>query len=217
MIPLRIAEQDHQDFDQPIVEIWRDDEFVGYVFYDEDVPVVQVFLDAEGDPYDLDLQDLIRILDTAERIVSPEAFSEDELQDLRNRVAAADDGDDNGAGWEGEDPKIVALFGEFDERAAHRNEDGEGFFHRPDAEAFITRCNELDVAIIEMEGFDLDGGEVAQRPNLILNVQTLSSVWDSFRPQANFTALDTLGDWPKRDSLVVAFVVQLTNGDTRVV
>jgi hypothetical protein len=214
MIPLRISEKDHEDFDQPIVELWRDDEFVGYVFYDEDVPVVQVFLDKEGDPFDLDLQDLIRVLDTAERIVSPEAFSEDELEDLRTRVAAAEAAD--AAGWGDEDPKIVSLFGEFDERAAHRNEDGEGFFLREDAEAFVARCNELDVAVVEMEGFDLEGIDLVQRPNLVLNVQTSSSIWDSFRPQANFTALDTLGDWPKRDSLVVAFVVQLSNGETRV-
>lgn len=214
MIPLRITERDHEDFDQPLVELWRDEDFVGYVFWDEDTPVVQVFLDEEGDPYDLDVRDLIRILDTAERIVSPEAFGEEELEELRARVAAASGETDDE--WEDEDPKIISLFEEFDPRAAHRNEEGEGFFRRTDAEAFITRCNELDVAVIEMEGFDLEGPELVQRPNLVLNVQTLSSIWDSFRPQANFTALDTLGDWPKRDTLVVAFVVQLQNGDTRV-
>ena len=30
MIPLRINETDHEDFDEPIVELWRDNEFVGY-------------------------------------------------------------------------------------------------------------------------------------------------------------------------------------------
>lgn len=214
MIPLRINERDHEDFDQPIVELWRDDDFVGYVFYDEDIPVVQIFPDKEGDPHDLDLQDLIRVLDTAERIVSPEAFTEGELDDLRSRVAAAEGGE--GDGWGDEDPKVISLFEEFDERAAFRNEEGEGFFGRVDAEAFLTRCNELDLAVIEMEGFDLEGTELVQRPNLVLNVQTTSSIWDSFRPQANFTALDTLGGWPKRETLVVAFVIQLANGDTRV-
>jgi hypothetical protein len=214
MIPLRINEREHEDFDQPLVELWRDDDFVGYVFWDEDTPVVQIFLDEDGDPYDLDLQDLIRVLDTAERIVSPEAFGEDELEELRARVAAAGGEEDDG--WGDEDPRIVSLFEEFDGRAAHRNEDGEGFFRRVDAEAFITRCNELDLAVIEMEGFDLDGPQLVQRPNLVLTVQTLSSIWESFRPQANFTALDTLGDWPKRESLVVAFVVQLQSGETRV-
>ncbi len=177
-------------------------------------PIVQVFLDAEGDPFDLDVRDLIRVLDTAERIVSPAAFTEDELEGLRARVAAAESAEEGG--WGDEDPKIVALFEEFDDRAAHRNEDGEGFFRRGDAEAFVKRCDELDLAVVEMEGFDLEGPEVVQRPNLVLNVQTISSIWGSFRPQANFTALDTLGGWPKRESLVVAFVVQLASGDTRV-
>lgn len=212
MIPLRLTERDHEDFDQPIVELWRDDEFVGYVFYDDDVPVVQIFLDAEGDPFDLDLQDLIRVLDTAERIVAPEAFTETELDELRARVAAAESGD----GWEDEDPKVVLLFEEFDDLAAFRNEDGEGFFRRPQAEAFVTRCNELDLAVIEMEGFDLEGEEPVSRPNLVLNVQTYSSIWESFRPQANTTALETLAGWPRRDSLVAAFVIQLPNGETRV-
>lgn len=212
MIPLRIQETDHADFDQPIVEVWRDDEFVGYVFWDEDTPVVQVFADADGDPFDLDVRDLIRVLDTAERIVSPEAFSADELEDLRKRVAAEASDD----GWEDEDPKIVSLFEEFDGLAAHRNDEGEGFFRRPDAEAFITRCNELDLAVVEMEGFDLATDGVVARPNLVLAVQTVSSIWDSFRPQANFTAIDTLNDWPDRETFVVAFVVQLPNGETRV-
>jgi len=209
MIPLRLVEKDHEDFDEPIVELWRDDEFVGYVFWDDDTPIIQVFLDSEGDPFDLDLRDLQRIMEMADQIVSPDMFSEDELEDLRSRVQAS------GSGETKADDAIESLSDEFDDEARYRNEEGEGFYPRPTAEAIIERCNELDVAIVEMEGFDYENRNLSARPNLNLLVRgTPGDQWNVFRPEANLRAAQTLHDWPKRDSLVVAFVVQLPNGES---
>ena len=208
MIPLRLIEKDHESFDEPIVELWRDDEFVGYVFWDDDTPIVQVFPDGEGDPFDLDLRDLQRILEMADQIVSPDMFTEDELDDLRNRVQAADTG-------EPAEDTIEMLTDEFDDQAAHRNEDGEGYYPRAVATAMLTRCDELDIAVVEMEGFDYENNTLMPRPNLNLLVRGApGDLWSVFRPEANLRAAQALAEWPSRSSLVLAFVVQLSNGES---
>lgn len=221
MIPLRIVETERDDFDQPVVELWRDDEFIGMVFWDEDTPVVQIYADDDGDVKDLDARELIRVLDLAERIVSPVA-DETEFPELRQAFGtrplvvepqgASEGGDE---GWEGEHPATLALVDEFDPLAVHRSSDGEGFFRRQVAEDFIRRCDELDLAVVEMEAFDLEGQVLVPRPNLELTVRVQGPTsWDVFRPAANARALDTLLDWPSRSSLVVAFVVQQPDGET---
>lgn len=216
MIPLRIVETEREDFDQPVVELWRDDEFVGMVFWDEDVAVVQIYPDRDGDVYDLDLGDLFRALGVAEAIVTPEEYRVDESEfggiEAEGPDSADGDGDD---GWADEHPATLALVGEFDPRARHRSEDGEGFFARSVAMDFIARCDELDLAVVEMEGFDFDGLVLKPRPQLVLAV-TLPGMkdWTVFRPAANALAQDTLSDWPMRSSLVVAFVVQQPDGET---
>lgn len=208
MIPLRLVEKDHEDYEEPIIELWRDNEFVGYVFWDEDTPILQVFLDNDGDPFDLDLRDMQRILEMADQIVSPDMFSDDELEDLRGRVQAAQTG--------APDKDVVELLtNEYDDEAAHRNEEGEGFYPRPVAESIIERCNELDLAVVEMEGFDYENRSLSPRPNLNLLVRGApGDQWPVFRPEANLRAAQTLHDWPKRDTLVVAFVIQLSNGES---
>ncbi len=225
MIPLRIVETEREDFDQPVVELWRDDEFVGMVFWDDDTPVVQIYPDDDGDVKDLDVRELIRVLDMAEQIVSPVADAA-EFAELRASLGirraepdAEDEADDGGGGdeqsWESEHPATMTLLDEFDPQAVHRTSDGEGFFPRPVAEEFIKRCDELDLAVVEMEGFDLEGAVLVPRPNLDLVVRVQGpTAWDVFRPAANARALDTLLDWPSRATLVVAFVLQQPDGDT---
>lgn len=215
MIPIRIVEKDHEDFDEPVVELWRDNDFIGYVFWDEDLAVVQFYTDRDGDPFDLDLNDVQRVLDMATQIVVPEPFGEDpELATLSQRIAAATEPE---ADWDDEDHRIVELSREFDGRAAHRDMDGEGFFHREDADALIARCEGLGLAIVEMEGLDWDGRSLTPRPDLHVVIESQPGAdWQAFRPQANATATSRLALWPSRRSLVVSFVVQLPDGSTRV-
>lgn len=219
MIPMRMTETERDGFEQPVVELWRDDEFVGMVFWDEDTPVVQIYADDDGDVKDLDVRELIRILDLAERIVSPVA-DESEFADLRESIGLrgpqpVPDDEGDGDDWGAEDPATLALVSEFDPLAAHRNSDGEGYFARSVAEDFIRRCDELDLAVVEMEGFDLNGLVLVPRANLELVVRVQGpTTWDVFRPAANARALDTLFDWPSRSSLLVAFVVQQPDGET---
>jgi len=221
MIPLRIVETERKDFDQPVVELWRDDEFVGMVFWDEDTPIVQIYADDDGDVKDLDVRELIRVLDMAERIVSPVA-DVSEFADLRRSLGLRTAEPDSEAadeeapgGWDDEHPATLALVDEFDPQAVHRTEDGEGFFPRSVANALIARCNELDLAVIEMEGFDLEEGElVTRQDHEMAGLARGQTSWRVFRPAANARAGDTLAGWPDRPTLVVAFVVQLPDGET---
>ena len=215
MIPLRIVEKDHADFDEPVVELWRENEFVGYVFWDEDMAVVQFYADKDGEPFDLDLTDMLRVLDIAAQIVIPDLIEGDpELATISERIAAATGTTDE---WEDEDHRIVELSQEYDLLAAPRDEDGEGFFHRPEAKALIARCEGLGLAVVEMEGLDWNGATLTPRPDLHIVIEGQPGAeWGIFRSQANATASARLDVWPQRDTLVVSFVVQLPDGSTRV-
>jgi hypothetical protein len=200
MIPITMVETDRDDFEGTVVELWRADSFVGMVFFDGAAPIVQIYPDGDDDVHDLDVRELQVLLDTAVRIVDPAALDED-LADLREAARTA--------GWEGEHPATAELLSEFDDRAVHRTEDGEGFFERAVADAFIARCEELDLAVVEMEGFDLVDGELGPDTGLELAVTPQSMMtWSEFRTFANATAASKLAEWPMHDSLVVAFVFQ---------
>lgn len=208
MLPIQMVETERDDFDGTIVELWRGDDFVGMVFWDGEAPIVQIYPDGEGDVQDLDVREIQQLLDTALQIVDPTAF-DDDFSALREAVAeVADEPSDV-------HPATAALLGEFDARAVYRTDDGEGFFRRGDAEDFIQKCEELDLGIVEMEGFDLEGENLISRPNrdLVVTPQEMMT-WSEFRTFANASAADTLRLWPSRESLVVAFVFQQPDAET---
>jgi hypothetical protein len=204
MLPITLIETDREDFEGPIVELWRGEDFIGMVFHDGEASIVQIYPDAEGDVHDLDVAELQSLFDTAIRIVDPHAMDE-ELAALREAAAAQAPSDD----WGAEHPATTALLGEFDDRAVHRTDDGEGFFPRSIAQSFIARCEELDLAVVEMEGFEFRAGELSSNPAMDLAVtpQAMMS-WPEFRTYANTTAANTLAGWPDREHVVVAFVFQ---------
>lgn len=214
MIPFRIVESDREGFDTPVVELWRDDEFVGMVFWDGETSILQIYPDDDGDVKDLDIDDLFRAIEFANQIVTPEEYKTGDFDELKAAVAAgSDDGED---AYEYSNPGVTALFDEFDDQAAHRNEDGEGFFPKAAALQFVARCDEFDIAVVEMEGFDLDLDELTPRPHLTFLARSIEDTWETFRPGANGTAAVRLREWPDRESLVVAFVIQLEDGETLV-
>jgi hypothetical protein len=200
MIPITLIETDREDFDGPVVELWREDSFVGMVFFDGTSPIVQIYPDGDDDVHDLEIAELQVVLDTAVRIVDPAALDED-LAELREAAKSV--------GWDGEHPATAELLAEFDSKAVHRTEDGEGFFKRAVASSFIARCEELDLAVVEMEGFDLVGGELHPDAGMELAVTPQSMMtWSEFRTFANATSASKLAEWPDNDALVIAFVFQ---------
>jgi len=211
---MRIVETEREEFDEPVVELWRDDEFVGMVFWDDDTAIVQIYVDEDGDVKDIDARDLIRVLDIAEQIVSPIEHDE-ALAGLRAELQGVGE-DEEDEEWGDEHPSTVALVDEFDPQATHRSEDGEGFFSKTIATEFVTRCDQLDLAVVEMEAFDLEGESLIPRPNLSLTIRVEDGTidWDGFRAAANVRVADALADWPSRATLVISFVVQQPDGET---
>ncbi|GMQ98760.1 MAG: hypothetical protein BMS9Abin17_1288 [Acidimicrobiia bacterium] len=208
MLPIQLAETERDDFDGPVVELWRGDDFIGMIFWDGSAPIVQIYPEGDGGVHNLDVNELQRLLDTALQMVDPEAF-EDDFSELREAAAAAN------SGISEDHPATTELLAEFDEQAVYRTDDGEGFFPRKVAESFITKCEELDLAVVEMEGFDLEGGTLIPRPKLDLQVTPQSIMgWSEFRTYANATAADTLRGWPSRSSIVIAYVFQQPDNET---
>jgi hypothetical protein len=204
MLPIRLIETDRDDFDGPVVELWREDTFVGMVFWDGEAPILQVYADGD-DVHDLDVAELQSLLDTALRIVDRDGFDE-EMEELREAAAAQ-------SGTEDEHPATLELLAEFDPQAVHRTDDGEGFFPRSVAESFVAKCEELDLGVVEMEGFDLVGDELTALDDLVVETPAQPVMtWSQFRTFANVTAQDSLRLWPSRETLVVAFVFVQPDG-----
>ena len=210
MLPIKLIETEREDFDGPIVEFWQGDTFIGMAFWDGEAPIVQIYPDDEGDVHDLDIRELQMLLDTATRIIDPDAF-EAEMDELRQAAAAADE-------WGDEHPATLELLSEFDDRAVFRSDEGEGFFPRDVVGGFVARCEELDLAVTELEGLEFDGTGVAAREDLVLDVVDQPMMtWSQFRSYANATALNTLSAWPEEEALVFAFVIRQPNGESIVV
>jgi hypothetical protein len=80
----------------------------------------------------------------------------------------------------------------------------------------VRRCDQLDLAVLELEGFDLIAGLLEPLPEQKLFTAVDGSVpWDGFRAAANARATDALLDWDDRSGTrVFAFVIGLAGGDS---
>lgn len=212
MLPLRIVETDRPEFDEPVVELWREDDFVGMVFWDGEESIVQIYPDSGGDVHDIAVDDLLRTLDLAIRIVTPLDQLEDgeEGDYLAGFNAAAGEGS-----WDDADPATNALTAEFDDRVVLRTEDGEGFFNRDTALEMVARCEQLGLAVVEADAFDLEGAVLIPRPELGVAIAAPGGLdWGVRRAAANAQIVAALQAWPSRPSLVAAFVIQQSDGET---
>ena len=205
--PIKIIETERDDFDGPIGELWRGETFIGMTYWDGSDVILNIYPDDNGEVHDLSVNELQMVLDTAVRIVDPDAL-DSEMEELREAAGVPQWSDD------GDHPATLALLAEFDDKVTYRNEDGEGFFARSVAPAFIAKCEELDLAVTEMEGLEWDGTSVTADPELVLDVaEQPMMTWSEFRSYANATCLNTLQRWPSRDTVLVAFVFTQPDGE----
>ena len=212
MLPLRIVETDRPEFDEPVVELWREDEFVGMVFWDGEEAIAQIYPDGAGDVHDIEIGDLIRVLDIAARIVTPlDQLPDDEDGDY---LEAFNESVPEGE-WNEEDPATSALTTEFDTRVVFRTEDGEGFFDRSTAIEIVERCEQLGLAVIEVDGFDLDGAVLIPRAELGIVITAPGDIgWGVRVAAANAQVRAALESWPARPTLVAALVIQQPDGES---
>ncbi len=197
--PLSAVESTREGTDETIVEIWRGPHLVGQVYWDGIEPVVQIFDDRRTGYNLLPMSELANVMVVAEPIVTPDdAVTEDDDEEYE------------------EHPATTELVAEFDSQAVHRSEGGEGYFTMTVARRFIDRCTDLELAVVNVEGFDLADGEVRARPNLFGsfggNPEALE--WDEYVEEVNERAADLIKGWPKRDTVVVAFRVQEPTGES---
>jgi hypothetical protein len=211
MLPLRIVETDRPEFDEPVVELWREDDFIGMVFWDGEEAIAQIYADQAGDVQDLEVGDLLRVLDMAVRIVAPlDQLDEDEGDYLEAFNATAPEGQ-----WDDELPATRALTEEFDARVVFRAEDGEGFYNRDSALEIVERCEQLGLAVVEVDGFDLEGSVLIPRAELGVFVDAPTGIeWTVRAAAANAQVRAALEGWPGRPSLVAALVVQQPDGES---
>jgi hypothetical protein len=212
MVPLRIIETDRPGFAEPVVELWRDDEFVGMVFWDGEETIVQIYPDGTGDVHDIEMGDLIRTLDMAARIVVPlDQLDEEPGGDyLQAFNESAPEGE-----WDEENPATRALTDEFDDRVVFRAEDGEGFYDRESAIEIVERCEQLGLAAIEVDGFDLEGDVLIPRAELGIVIAAPGDIgWGVRAAAANAQVRAALEAWPPRPTLVAAMVIQQPDGET---
>ena len=109
MNPIRIVETEREDFDEPVVELWSENEFVGMVFWDGSSTIVQIYPAADGDVHDLEMRDLFRALEMAERIVDPLAFDQVEGLVQVGEARAQAKREEESSDWSEEDPATVEL------------------------------------------------------------------------------------------------------------
>jgi hypothetical protein len=210
MIPLRIIETDREEFDGTVAELWREDEFVGMVFWDGERLIADFYPDEGEESVEIDVADLLRALDLAARMVAPYEDEEDDEYEYF-------DGDDDVEGWESEDPRVVELVTEFDPLAVHRSEGGRGFFLPDVAAEFVDTCERLGLAVLEVEGFGWDGEDVERRPEMLAIMapsEGATQGWDEHRPAANLRAREVIAGWPNDGSVVVGFVVAEPGGES---
>lgn len=210
MLPLRIVETDRPEFDEPVVELWREDDFVGMVFWDGEEALVQVYPDDDRDVYDLEVGDLLRVLDVAIRIVTPVDQYPEEEGDYRDEYTGDPEGE-----WDQELPTTGMLTSEFDDRVVFRADDGEGFFDRDTALELVGRCEELGLAVIEMACYERKGSRLEARPDLGVYVEAPPGIdWSVRAAAANAQTRSALESWPPGRALLGSLVVQQPDGET---
>lgn len=211
MLPLRIVETERPDFEEPVVELWREEDFVGMVFWDGDEAIVQIYPNGAGDVHDIGVEDLFRVVELAVQIVMPE----EELEAAGDAFLAAVNAAAPEGAWDDEDPFTRTLTDEFDDRVVFRAEDGEGFFDKQTALELVGRCEQLGLAVVTMDGFDLEGAVLIPRPELGLAITAPGGLdWGVRAAAANAQVRAALEAWPSRSTLVAAFVIQQSDGET---
>lgn len=193
MSPLQIRDTVRDDWDGPVVEILDEDTVVALVYWDEEV-VVDVYPSAGEDSQTFDVPDLVRVLELAARVVVPDDVPFDEPSDI--------------------DPLDI-LSSEFDATAAVRGAEDEGFYPLRAAVRLVGRCEQLDLAVVSMEGFARREG-LQRVPGQMTDLGDAhrGEPWETFRAGCNVQAHATLERWAAAGvDTLVAFEVQDSAGE----
>jgi len=190
-----------------VVELVEEERVVGLVYFDEDATYAEFSADEEGEPWAFDVTDLQRVLDTARAIVDPETpFMMENPPFMLGATPPLS---------HGEHP-VDVLASRFDPKASFRGEEDEGFYSPAVAGAIIETCNELDLAVVSLEGMTLDdeGVHSVSGHTADLGDAHAGEAWPTFRAGCNVHAEAVLQRWAGRDErFVVAVEVADRDGE----
>lgn len=200
MSDLHARERQDPEWERPVADLIEDDEVVGMAYEDEGQLLVEFYPDGDGEPRLYDVADLQRVLDTVGAMLGIEP-------DLGDTEAAESAG-------EAEHP-VDVLAAEFDERAARRGPEDEGFYPLDAAAGMIRRCGELGLAVVAVEGFNLrrDGEDAVAGCSADLGSIYRGEPWAAFAANCNLQAMSLLERWPRRPSFAVTLEAQDAAGE----
>jgi len=202
MSDLHTRERHDPDWGRPVVDLMEDGEVVGMAYEDEGQLLVEFYPDADGEPRLYEVPDLLRALDTASAMLGIET-------DAADRPSLGEE-----ATPSAEHP-VDLLAAAFDERAARRGPEDEGFFPVSVAATIIERCSDLGLAVVSMEGFTLHAGREERVPGCAadLGAAYRGEPWPAFLAGCNLQAVALLERWPRRTGFAVTFEVQDAAGE----
>jgi hypothetical protein len=198
MTDLHVRESTEGEWDMPVVELVEDGRVVGIAYLDDIELLAEFYPDDEGEPWAFDVSDLQRALDTAQAMLLPEGT--DALAD------GADIGDQH---------PVDVLASEFDDAAARRGEEDEGFYPRSVVAAILRRAEELDLAVVSLEGVIVHDGWVEPLSTHAADIGAAhdGEPWPAFKAGCNVLAGAYLERWPDREGFAIALEVADRDGD----
>lgn len=182
----------------PVVELVEDGRTVGIAYLDDIEVLVEFQPDEDGEAWTFDVGDLQIALDTARAMLVPDdADPLDQRPDL------------------GGDHPVDVLASEFDDAAARRGEEDEGFYPRPVVTRIIARAEELDLAVVSVEAVTLHEDWVEPIPGHSVDVAAAheGDSWPAFKAGCNLLAASHLEKWHDRSGLAVSVEVADRDGD----
>jgi hypothetical protein len=195
-------ESTREDWDGPVIDLVEDGAVVGCVYTDEGELLAEFYSDEDADPWVFDVTELQKVLDVAVRMLEPEG----------ERPPAAAEAEDAGI-----DP-IDQLASEFDATATRRGEEDEGFYPIGAARHLVGRCDQLDLAVVQVEGFRARAGELETISGYSTDFGKAhrGEPWPLYRAGCNTQAAATLEHWGRQDEILVALEVEDRNGEVYV-
>jgi len=200
MSDLRAREGSSSEWDGPVVELVEESRVVGVVYLDGTALFAEFSPDADGDPWAFEVGELQTALDSAAAMLLPEGTS--------LLVEEAIDESD------AEHP-VDRLATEFDELAAHRGDEDEGFYPLDVAVRIVRRCEAVGLAVVSLEGFRLDGGWANPIAGMSVDPGEAhdGEPWPIFLAGCNVQAMAVLERWASEPKLVLALEVADSDGD----
>jgi hypothetical protein len=198
MTDLRVREAPEGEWDMPVVELIEAGRVVGIAYLDDIELLAEFYPDTNGEPWSFDVADLQRALDTAQAMLLPEGT--DALE------GGIDIGDRH---------PVDVLAADFDDAAALRGEEDEGFYPRAAVAAIIRRSSELDLAVVSLEGVRVHEGWAEPLAGHAVDIGDAhdGDPWPAFKAGCNVFAGAVIERWPANDGFAIAVEVADRDGD----